>query len=63
MKQCRLTERLTIRLSKRLAERLKKAALDLEQDESAYVRELLRGQLLRAGGGGGGGGDDAQRSE
>lgn len=52
MQAHRLTERLTIRLSKRLAERLKEAALDVDQDESGFIRELLRAQLLRAGGDG-----------
>jgi hypothetical protein len=43
----RLTERLTIRLSKRLAQKLTEAALSVDQDESAFVRELLRNELLQ----------------
>ena len=50
MKSHQLTERLTLRLSKRLAERLAQAALQLDQDESAYVRELLRRELLSSQG-------------
>lgn len=46
MKLSRLTERLTLRLSKRLAEQLALAARQLDQDESAFVRELLRRELL-----------------
>jgi hypothetical protein len=45
----RLTHRLTIRLSRRLAERLADAALRIDQDASAYVRELLRRELLAVG--------------
>lgn len=48
MKRLKLTERLTIRLSERLAERLADAALSVDQDASAYVRELLRREFLRA---------------
>ncbi len=43
----RLSERLTLRLSVRLAERLSEAALSVDQDESAFVRELLRRELLQ----------------
>lgn len=47
MQSHRLTERLTVRLSKRLAQRLSEAALRVDQDESAFIRELLRRELLR----------------
>lgn len=46
MPRAALTQRLTIRLSPRLAERLADAALRVDQDASAYVRELLRRELL-----------------
>lgn len=49
MPRARLTHRLTIRLSPRLAERLADAALRVDQDASAYVRELLRRELLAGG--------------
>ncbi|MFM9958948.1 MAG: hypothetical protein ACKVZJ_12825 [Phycisphaerales bacterium] len=49
MHRARLTHRLTIRLSPRLAERLADAALRIDQDASAYVRELLRRELLATG--------------
>jgi len=42
----RLTKRLTIRISARLAEGLADAALRVDQDESAFVREILRRELL-----------------
>jgi hypothetical protein len=42
----RLTERLTIRISERLAHELNEAALRVDQDASAFVRELLRRELL-----------------
>jgi len=44
----RLTKRLTIRLSERLAQLLTETALRVDQDESAYIRELLRRTLLSA---------------
>jgi predicted DNA-binding protein len=43
----RLTKRLTIRISDRLAKRLADAAQRVDQDESAYIRELLRRELLQ----------------
>jgi len=46
MRPNRLTERLTIRISERLAHELNEAALRVEQDASAFVRELLRRELL-----------------
>ncbi|MFI5399119.1 MAG: hypothetical protein ACHQ9S_26610 [Candidatus Binatia bacterium] len=42
-----MTERLTIRVSKQLAEALTAAAA-VDHDESAFVRELLRRELLHA---------------
>jgi predicted transcriptional regulator len=42
-----LTKRLTIRISDRLAKRLADAAQRVDQDESAYIRELLRRELLQ----------------